>query len=364
MTSLELKNYIIENDKIEYILESLGCRSIVYHSDKEYYSATQPDSEADNKMGVIIKKNDYLNYYSYSRNINVDEGKDIFSLIQESKNISFRDTMKYVHKLLGLKFTFKKEEKKDEIQKEKPLTIFESHSGKRRKVNVLDFNILSENVLDDFVPTIHIDLFREGITKRAIDRYKLCYSYKYRRTYFVHRHWMTGEILGVNGRTSIENAEDLGLDKYYLTPGMPKSINLYGLWENYDTIQKAGYVVVYESEKSVCKRSSLLDDTGVAISGHTLSEAQVDILISLGVDIIFSMDNDVDIQEIRHMCETKGAWRSRNVYYTFDKYDLLPPKSSIADAPNKVFEFIMKYKIKYNEYEHQQYEKGLKNKYK
>ena len=54
------------------------------------------------------------------------------------------------------------------------------------------------------------------------------------------------------------------------------------------------------------------------------------------------------------MCETKGAWRSRNVYYTFDKYDLLPPKSSIADAPNKVFEFIMKYKIKYNEYEHKQ----------
>ena len=34
MTSLELKNYIIENDKIEYILESLGCRFIVYNSDK------------------------------------------------------------------------------------------------------------------------------------------------------------------------------------------------------------------------------------------------------------------------------------------------------------------------------------------
>lgn len=54
MTSLELKKYILENDKTEYILESLGCRNIAYHPEKEYYSATQPDSKADNKMGAII----------------------------------------------------------------------------------------------------------------------------------------------------------------------------------------------------------------------------------------------------------------------------------------------------------------------
>ena len=356
MTALELKSYILENNKVEYILDSIGCRSIIYHPKKEYYSATQPDG--DNKQGVIIKQCEYLNYYSYSRNIDVSEGKDIFSLIQESKNISFKDAMKYVHKLLELKYTFKKEEPKiEEVHKYDPVAIFERASRKTKTVNVFDFDILDEKILDDFVPMIHIDLFREGITKRAIDRYGLCYSYRYKRTYFVHRYWATGEIIGMNGRTSIENAEELGIDKYYLTPGMPKSINLYGLYENYDAIQKAGYVVVYESEKSVCKRSSLLDDTGVAISGHTLSEEQARILSGLNVDIIFSMDNDVDIQEIRNMCEK--LWRSRNVYYTVDKHNLLPPKSSIADAHNKVFEFIMKYKVKYNEYEHRQYLKGL-----
>ena len=356
MTALELKSYILENNKVEYILDSIGCHSIVYHPQKEYYSATQPDG--DNKQGVIIKNCEYLNYYSYSRNIDVEEGKDIFSLIQESKKISFVETMKYVHKLFGLKYTFKKEEPKVEEPKYNPVAIFEKAAGKNKTVNVLDFNILDEDVLDDFVPTIHIDLFREGITKRAIDRYGLCYSYRYKRSYFVHRYWSTGEIIGMNGRTSVENGEELGIDKYYLTPGMPKSINLYGLYENYDAIQKAGYVVVYESEKSVCKRSSLLDDTGVAISGHTLSDEQARILIGLNVDIIISMDNDVPIQEVRHMCE--AMWRSRNVYYTLDKHDLLQPKSSIADAPNKVFEFMMKYKVKYNEYEHQQYKKGLK----
>ena len=361
MTSQNLKEYILDHNKIEFILENIGCHSIEFHPDKEYWSAAHPDG--DNKSGVIIKNNSYLNYYSYSRNINVDEGKDLFYLIQVTKKLTFAETMKYVHKLLGLRYTFKKEKSKEEIiEKYNPLAIFQNVEKRRKSVNVLDFELLDENTLDDYEPTIHIDLFREGITKRAIDRYGLCYSYKYKRSYFVHRYWATGEIIGMNGRTSIENAEELGIDKYYLTPGMPKSINLYGLYENYDAIQKAGYVVVYESEKSVCKRSSLLDDTGVAISGHTLSDEQIRILIGLNVDIIISMDNDVPLQEVRHMCES--MWRSRNIYYTLDKHNLLPPKSSIAYAPNKVFEFIMKYKVKYNEYEHQQYEKELKNKYK
>ena len=33
-------------------------------------------------------------------------------------------------------------------------------------------------------------------------------------------------------------------------------MNLYGLYENYDAIQKAGYVVVFEAEKSVLKRDT------------------------------------------------------------------------------------------------------------
>ena len=53
MTSQNLKEYILEHNKIEFILENIGCHSIEFHSDKEYWSATQPDG--DNKSGVIIK---------------------------------------------------------------------------------------------------------------------------------------------------------------------------------------------------------------------------------------------------------------------------------------------------------------------
>ena len=66
MTALELKSYILENNKVEYILDSIGCHSIVYHPQKEYYSATQPDG--DNKQGVIIKNCEYLKNYQEKNN--------------------------------------------------------------------------------------------------------------------------------------------------------------------------------------------------------------------------------------------------------------------------------------------------------
>ena len=48
-----LKRYIYENNLIQVILEKLGCKDIIYHKEKEYYSASHPDG--DNKQGVNIK---------------------------------------------------------------------------------------------------------------------------------------------------------------------------------------------------------------------------------------------------------------------------------------------------------------------
>ena len=87
-------------------------------------------------------------------------------------------------------------------------------------------------------------------------------------------------------------------------------------------------------------------------------DEQVRILIGLNVDIIISMDNDVPIEEVRHICEK--FYNIRNVYYTYDKWDLLGQKDSVADMPNKIFNFMMKYKIKYDAHEHQEYLKSLK----
>ena len=57
MDTISLKKYIFENNKIEYILNEIGCRDIVYHKNKEFYSCS--NFNGDNKSAVNVKNNEY-----------------------------------------------------------------------------------------------------------------------------------------------------------------------------------------------------------------------------------------------------------------------------------------------------------------
>lgn len=358
MTVNELKEYIYNENKIQYILEQLNCHEIRYNEQREYWSAAH--SDGDNPQGINIRNNQYLNYRSFSRGIDYEDGQDLITLVETTKKLSFIEAVKYIHKILDLPFELKKREEKPK-KKYDPLSVFTKVLGcNRRVVNVDDIHILDDKILNDYVPLLHYSWIKEGITERTRKKFGICYSYRYKRIVIPHRFWMNGSLLGTNARTTVENYEEFNIKKYILTNGYNKQINLYGLYENYDSIQRAGYVVVYESEKSVLKRDSLCDSTGVALSGHTLSDEQVRVLIGLNVDIILAMDNDVSIEEVRHMANK--FYGIRNVYYIYDKWDLIPKKSSSADCSNKIFNFLMKHKTKYDENERKEYIKNLNNK--
>ena len=359
MTVLELKKYIFHEGKIEFILNEIGCGHIVYHPTKEYYSCS--NCNGDNKTAINISNNEYLNCRNYTREKEFDEKSDLLTLVQynkslNNKNFSFFDTVKYLHKLLGLPLTFKKQEEKKKVVD--PLYIFKKVKAKRKRQNVLDFQVLDESELQDFVPYVHIDFFKEGIMPWTVKKFGLAYSYRFKRNVIPLRYWLTGELLGFNMRTSVENYELFDIKKYFITPGYPKQMNLFGLWENKETIQEKGYAIVYEAEKSVLKRDSLNDSTGVAVSGHEISDEQVKILIGLNCEIIIAFDKDIDIDHIRHCCEK--FYRIRKVSYIWDKYDLLGEKDSPADAQNKIFEFLMQYRVTYDYEEHNKYLKSLK----
>lgn len=356
MTISELKKYIYEHNKISDILKNLGCYNIKYNERRQTYSSSFPDG--DNPQGINIRNNEYLNYRSFSRGVDYNDGKDLISLVEDIKKVGFVEALKFLHKILNLPFEFKKQKsKKKKDEEENPLWVFEKHKGNRRIVNVDDIRVLEDKVLNDYVPLLHIDWYKEGIMPWTREKFGICYSYKYKRVIIPIRHWATGELVATNARTTVENYEEFNIKKYILTNGYNKQSNLYGLWENYNAIQKAGYVIIYESEKSVLKRDSLGDSTGVALSGHTLSDEQVLILSGLNVNIIIALDNDISIDEVRHMCSK--FYGVRNVSYILDKWNIIPDKSSPADCSNKVFNFLMKHKVKYDEHEHNLYLKSL-----
>lgn len=342
MDIISLKKYIFTQNKIPVILADLGCSKIKYNEYQKYYSAAQPDG--DNPCGIVIYADEYLRYVSYSRNIGFDEYADIINLVEQIKNIKFLEAFKYLHKLLNLKFSRTRVCQKNKEDTD-PLTIFKQIGF--QKFDVSKIHSMSESVMNDYVPLLHIDWYREGIMPKTAKKFGIAYSYRQKRIIIPHRLWCTGELIGINARTTIPYADLLGIKKYYITPSYRKSLNIYGLWEHYKSIKEAGYVVVVEGEKSVLKRDSLQDETLVAISGKVLSDEQVRILIGLDVDIVIAFDKDVSDAEIYFACQK--FYKIRNVSYIKDQWDILGDKDSPADAKNSDYQFLFNHRQQYTE---------------
>lgn len=357
MDTISLKKYIYENKKIEYVLGEIQCKHIQYHSNKDYCSCS--NFNGDNPNAVNVKNNEYLNVTNWTRTKEFGEGSDIITLVQYNKSMSFVEAIKYLHKILDLPFEFKKKEDKSK-EKYDPLSVFKRvlRSG-RRVINVDDIHVLDDKLLNDYVPMLHINWLREGITERARKKFNIAYSYKYKRIVIPHYYWLTNELIAFNMRTTVPNYEEFGIKKYYLSNGYNKSLNIYGYCQNKDEIESKGYCVLVESEKSVLKRFSLGDGTCLALSGKSLSTEQIRIISSLNIkELILCLDNDVDINEIRWMAEQfKNIVK---VSYIKDFMGILGDKDSPCDARDKDYKFLFDNRIVYDRDEQRKYQESLK----
>lgn len=349
MDTISLKKYIRKNDKVEFILEQIGCKNIKYHPYKEYYSCANKDG--DNNSAVNVYNNDYLGVKNWTREKDFDDKSDIITLVQYNMDFDFIQAVKWLHKILVLSYKSTSISPKKTVEHKNPLAIFEKYLT--YKTNVRDIEFLENSLMDYYVPLLYIGWLREGITAKTAKKFGLAYSYKRNRIIIPIHDWLSGKLVGINQRTVIEDWELLGIKKYYITPHYKKHLNLYGLYENYNSIKKAGHVVVAESEKSVLKRDSLCDSTVVALSGHTLSDEQVRILVGLNVEIVIALDKDVPLQETQNMCEK--FYHIRPVSYMYDKWDIIGEKDSPMDAENKIYKFLFEHRTKYNDIEHKKF---------
>ena len=330
----EIKKYIIDNDKIEEVLTSLSCHHIKDRGD--YYSCARPNG--DNPQSIITYK-DNLTVQMYTGE--KIQG-DLIALIMGLKQCDFITALKWLHTILGLQWSNKTPKKKVE-QKEDPLSIFTSKLKSKHKCDVNDVDIYNEDILMDFGDCIHKDYGNGRITETVRKDFGLLYDFQRKRTVIPWRNHRG--IVGLSGRTSIPLYKELDVPKFWSYQGFKKGKCVYGLCENYAHIQQAGYVVIYEAEKSVLIRASLGDRTGVAIGSSNITDEQVGLILALNVDVVIALDKDQTKDHIKDICSKFSKYR--NAYYIWDKWDILDEKDSPADANNKTFNFLMKYKVKY-----------------
>lgn len=141
----------------------------------------------------------------------------------------------------------------------------------------------------------------EGITFRTLKKYDIRYDEIGEKIIIPHFAWDTGEIVGVRVRNlDKEVAEKFGKYVPFYFKGQMYShslkYNLYGYWQNKESIKKMKVAVLFEGEKGTMQLNSYLkDNNSVAVCGSNLSYEQIKMLISLGVEeIVFAFDKQYE----------------------------------------------------------------------
>lgn len=327
----ELKEHIIIEEKIEYILEQLGMHSIKEHD--EYFSCGMPDG--NNQKSTIVYK-DSLYVDAYTRNIKDKYGaSDIISLVTYIRSTYFSESIKWICDVCGFNYY-----QKDQIQ-----------SGALQWINAM-WRVHQEGSKDEDEIIEPIDdkilkyfgrygnpLFeKDGICLETQWEFGLGFDLQYHMITIPIRDEI-GTLCGVKGRLYKEVISDNESKYFYIQPCAKSSV-LYGLDKTKNYIKEANECIVVESEKAVMQLWSMGIKNAVAISGHKLSNIQVKKLTHLNVPITLAFDEgcelgkDGKIDKSYYRNEFDKFLENQTVYCIYDKTKkILSSKESPCDSP-------------------------------
>ena len=143
-----------------------------------------------------------------------------------------------------------------------------------------------------------------------------------------------GNILVIKARLLDQRKLDRGVPKYSCLSKWGSNDTLYGLFENRQAILDNKEVIIFEGEKSVMKCDSWGIGNAVAALTSHLNEAQIRILIGLGVNVVIAFDKGVDvwadtnIRKLRHFTKVSAIIDAKN---------LIQEKSAPVDAGKDVY---------------------------
>ena len=331
-----LKQYILDNDKIPLILESLECHAIQKNSN--YYSCA--NSDGDNRTAISVYCNESLITLDYTRDIpSINGNSDIFSLVQFCKNCSFFDAVKFVCNAIGIDYYYDFDEELPQSIKFTKMFL-NMDKGDNSEDEDIPVKPISEHILSYYKPYVN-DLFKiDGIDYETQNEFEIGYDQFFNRITIPIRDEL-GNLCGVKGRL-FKKELDKDDEKYLYIERCSKSRILYGLYKTYQYIQHKKQVFVSEAEKGVMQLYSYGYRNCVATSGSKISKHQVEMLTRLNVDVIFCYDKDVTETENKEIGDR--FIKEIPVYALIDKDNILKEKESPMDKKEN-FEYLLKHNL-------------------
>lgn len=288
MTFQELKEYIVDKDKLIDILEELGMHSINTNNSK-YISCGMPDG--DNQSSTIVYKDFNLHVDAYTRNIKgINGDSDIFNLISFILKIDIFNSFKWCCGFLGVDIYYNP-------KRNLPVSILWTRQMNKmiNKEEIEEpLTPIGEEILNYYKPCSPFIFLEDNITKSTMQEFEIGYDFEtHRITIPIRDEFST--LVGVKGRLfkyQLDN-EEKKVKYIYLEP-CSKTKVLYGLHKSLKHIKEKNEVIVVESEKGVMQLWSYGIRNVVAIGGHSFSQTQIQKLLLLDVEnIVLAFDQDV-----------------------------------------------------------------------
>lgn len=317
----ELKE-VLDEDRIVMILESLGC----HHIKKKTNCVTAARPGGDNEESVCCRTdNDNYHCDIFTRTkFQLIKHRDILTLVSFIKGISFPQSMKYVCSLFELDYYYDKE-----AEVPKFLTWLNFVETGELKESDTKITVLPENVLNQFFMRACQKFLLEGVSVEAQNHFEIGCDVDSERITIPIRSEI-GDLCGVKGRL-IDDSKANG-NKYMYLYSTPKTLMLFGQYQNFEEIIKAGFVYVLEGEKSVIKLWGYGVKNCVSICGKSISDTQCELLLRLDVPIVFCLDSDVSEDELTANADKlKFPIQTQPVYALKDTLGLLATKASPCD---------------------------------
>ena len=225
---------------------------------------------------------------------------DIFGLVQKYLELEFREAFQFVVDFFHLDAFAVDEDQSESLTDD--WDIFQR--VKDCEIASTDIEAdqpIAENILEYFLPlAAPLEWQADGITPEVMRHYHICIDSALSHIIVPHRD-INGHLIGIRRRSY--NPIEVEAGKKYMPVILEQDIyrhslgnNLYGLYENHQTIHQTQQALVVESEKSVLQLASMygLEHCwAVATCGSNFSQAQMNLLLSLGVsEIILGFDRE------------------------------------------------------------------------
>ena len=358
------KELLLEKITEEQILEIIGIPPVKI-TEKEMWFQTVCHDGDSNKLCYFRDSKSFCCYTNCGY-------MNLFDFIMHKDNCEFQEAISTVAKIVGYSgrngIGICASKSKDEKDLDRYLAL-----RRKKKKDKVEIPIIDEHVLNYFDKTIVTDAWlSDGIGVEAMQEFGI--SYYWLESYIIIPHRNSqGQLIGIR-RRSLKKEDEINGCKYMplilegITYAHPLGLNLYGLYECKEAIKRHHKVVLSESEKTVMLSKTYYGDESftVATCGFNISQAQIDLLLELGVnEVIIGFDRDYYLPDYEDYDENdpkrKAAQRYADrinslaaklspyftVYILYDYGNLLDDKDSPFDKGKEVLEELMRNKILY-----------------